>query len=405
MPGPGSGRGGRGAWLAALLIAEGLALGVGFDLTALRRLPSGWWSPFVVRTGWLMPAATSMCAALALIAMARSRAAREPPPWRLPHRPLPYVGLQLFAFASLLAVVNELFHAGAELEHPGAWIATLLAFAAATLGAWLAALVPPRALVALARRHAIELAAGLALGALAFVVGRWAQDLWMPLRRATFAAAGALLGVFEPRMRVEPETLTLGAGDFAVTIAPDCSGYEGIGLAWVFVLASLALFRTAWRFPNAWLLLPLATLAAWSANVLRLVALVWIGAHVSPQLALGGFHSYAGTLLFCGAVLSTVALALRSPRFARAHADDAPNPAAPYLVPFLASVAAALVARAFAGDQGGPLDWLPPAVGLCAAACFIAHYRRWDWRPTPFAFASGIAVAVVWAIAAKLGAS
>jgi uncharacterized protein len=391
----------RAPWLVLLLLLEGLCLGVSFDSAALERFGPGWWSPIVDIAGRSMPAAATVFAALALVLAAESRRTSEPPPWRLPHRPSPFVAAELVAFGCVWWLGAELFRAEGSAGAPTVRFAAWLVALVATLGAWFSALIPPRELVALARRRAGWLVLALALGAVAVAAGRSAQELWLPLRRATFAAARAALGVIEPSVIAEPETLILGADDFAVVVAAECSGYEGLGLALVFTLAALALFRDVWRFPRAWWLVPIALIAVWSANVVRLVALIWIGAHVSPTIALGGFHSYAGTLLFCGAALSTVALGLRSPWFARGGERAGSNPAAPYLVPFLATLVAGLASRAFAGADGEPLAFLPPLVGLVALACFLGTYRAWDWRPTPFAWGAGLAVAIVWYVAVK----
>jgi exosortase E/protease (VPEID-CTERM system) len=162
----------------------------------------------------------------------------------------------------------------------------------------------------------------------------------------------------------------------------------------VILLAALWLFRDRLRFPRAWWLLPLGALVSLVANVFRLVALVLVGAYVSPEIGQGGFHSYAGTLLFCGLSLSIVGLAVRSPAFAhvrgagatlRARGGDdggAVNPAAPYLVPFLAVTAAGLIARAFSSPGHEPLSALRPAVGLVALAIHLRAYRSAAWRET-----------------------
>ncbi|MBI5434807.1 MAG: exosortase E/protease, VPEID-CTERM system [Planctomycetes bacterium] len=395
----------RALALLTLLAAQGLIIGVRYDSAALERFGPGWWTPLVAAAGWSMSAAASLLAALALVGSSEARRTREPAPWRLPHRCARFVALELAAFAGWVALAEALFDPERALTAPGAWFAGALALAALGAAAWLAALVPVRELAPFARRHATAFGAALVLGSLAFGVGRAAQDLWLPLRRATLAAAHALLAAFEPSASAHPSDLVLAAGDFAVRVEPACSGYEGIGLAVVFVLASFVLFRDAWRFSRAWLLLPLAALAAWSANVVRLAALVWLGARVSPELALGGFHSYAGTVLFCAASLATVALALRSPWFARVEPRAGPNPAAPYLVPLLASLAAALVSRAFASADAEPLFALRVAVAAGALAAFVGTYRRWDWRPSGVALVVGAALALGWAGLAELEAS
>jgi len=47
----------------------------------------------------------------------------------------------------------------------------------------------------------------------------------------------------------------VGTDSFAVEIAWQCSGYEGIGLVWAFLGAYIWFFRRQLRFPQAWLLL------------------------------------------------------------------------------------------------------------------------------------------------------
>ncbi len=146
------------------------------------------------------------------------------------------------------------------------------------------------------------------------------------------------------------------------------------------------------------------------ANIARLVALVLVGAYVSPEIGAGGFHSYAGTLLFCGVALATVALALRSrwlsrPALAGAAGGavvDAPtvNVGAPYLVPFLAVVVAGLLSRAFSVDGRDPLYVLRPLVGIAALAAYGSIYRQPAWRPlwrlSWFAVPAGLLVAALW---------
>ena len=82
------------------------------------------------------------------------------------------------------------------------------------------------------------------------------------------------------------------------------SGYEGIGLFLVFLCAYLWMFRRTLRFPHALLLVPIGTVAVWVANAFRLTALILIGTWVSPDVALGGFHTYSGSLLFSAVAVS-----------------------------------------------------------------------------------------------------
>ena len=55
----------------------------------------------------------------------------------------------------------------------------------------------------------------------------------------------------------------------------------------------LVLFRQDLRFPQAFCLLPVGVLAIWLCNVVRITALILVGAYGSPEIAVGGFHSQA----------------------------------------------------------------------------------------------------------------
>jgi exosortase E/protease (VPEID-CTERM system) len=270
-----------------------------------------------------------------------------------------------------------------------------------TLGAWLAAAAPPRVLARRARRRAGLLTSAAALGFGVFEVGRLAQGLWHPLRQVTFEATSALLRAVTPGAFSDPGTFTLGTARFAVEIAPQCSGYEGIGLTWAFLVAALWLFRDRFRFPHALVLLGAGAALPWLANVGRLVALVMVGTFVSGDLAAGGFHSYAGSILFCAVALTIIAVALRTPWLTRQPPDGAAAPVAfaspaPYLVPFLAMTAAGLVSRAFSTAGAEPLYPLRPLAGVVALAALWGSYRHFDRRLSGAAVLAGVAVAAVW---------
>ena len=62
--------------------------------------------------------------------------------------------------------------------------------------------------------------------------------------------------------------------------------------------------------------------AIWVLNALRIAVLVSIGAHVSPAVAVQGFHSEAGWIGFLIVTLSSMAVSQRMPFFA---AQPVPN--------------------------------------------------------------------------------
>jgi exosortase E/protease (VPEID-CTERM system) len=412
-------------WIAllAVLLAEGMGLGVAFDSATVATLPAGWWTPLLRLTGSVMPAAAALLGALLLVAWARPRWLRgaEPPERDVPSRYIPYLALHATGFLVVLALTAVLFGEGAPARsEPGRLVAAWLFAVVVTLGAWLGAMAPPRYLIGLARTRVGLLVGALVLGLFAFGIGRLTRGLWMPLRKLTFGMASGLLGSVAKGAFADPATLTFGTSAFAVEIAPQCSGYEGVGLTWAFLIGALWLFRDRFRFPRAFLLLAFGAVLPLVANVGRLVALVLVGSYVSPEIAAGGFHSYAGSILFCAVALGIVAGGLRSPWMSRPAPDgdrdgggagaaagapsgtsSAPSPS-PYLVPFLAMTAAGLLSRAFSSTHAEPLQLLRPAAGVAALALSARAYREMSWRVSWTAVPAGLAVAAAWLVLGKL---
>jgi exosortase E/protease (VPEID-CTERM system) len=332
-----------------------------------------------------MPAVTAVVAGFLLIQWARGRAKlldNLSTGFRFGRRIAIYGAAQGAVFALLFACSAILFDetpaaTSLALHHTGLLVAAWLVAAATTFAVWLHVLVPLRRVPALARKNATQLVGACVLGGAAYGVGRLAQGLWLPLRQVTFAAAGLALRAVVHEPIIDASEFTLGTNRFLVEISPACSGYEGIGLTCVFVAAALWLFRARLRFPQAFVLFGLAIVVPWAANVVRLAALVVVGTYVSPDVAAGAFHSYAGAILFGAITLGIVAFALRCPALSEVgDRDGAPNPAAPYLVPLLAMVTTGLVSRAFSHGTNQPLWPLRPLAGLVALAAYLPMYRR-----------------------------
>jgi CAAX prenyl protease-like protein len=115
----------------------------------------------------------------------------------------------------------------------------------------------------------------------------------------------------------------IGSDRFQVLMHRTCSGFEGVGLITVFVVAYLLIARRELRFPQALLLLPLGIAASLAANVVRIVALILVGTSISPAVAAGGFHARAGWLFFSALALSLVLLSQRLRFFA--HEPTVPS--------------------------------------------------------------------------------
>ena len=187
---------------------------------------------------------------------------------------------------------------------------------------------------------------GPALGTAAYAVGLLAQNQWKPLSRATLWLVHGMLSVMFPDTICRPEASIVGTTSFHIEIGPQCSGYEGMGLIAAVLSIALWMFRGDFRFPRALVLLPLAIVLMWFANAARIASLLVIGISGYPGLALGGFHSLAGWLLFLAVGLGLIAWARRTPLFSTAVVQSQGRCGAvdaAYLMPAMVVVAVAMV--------------------------------------------------------------
>jgi exosortase E/protease (VPEID-CTERM system) len=219
----------------------------------------------------------------------------------------------------------------------------------------------------------------------------------------TLRATSLVLGVVLPEPVIDVSRAVVGSERFAVTVAPSCSGFEGIGMITAFAAAYLLLSRRQLRFPRALFLLPLGIATAWVANVARLVLLVLVGTWISEDVAVNGFHVKAGWLFFCLVSLSLVLVVSRARFFADAPSEGTlRNPATAYLLPFLVLVATSLVTGLFASH----LDLLYGVRVLAVLPVLVAFrdfYRDVPWRWSWFAVGAGIVAAALFVALAPRG--
>jgi exosortase E/protease (VPEID-CTERM system) len=229
----------------------------------------------------------------------------------------------------------------------------------------------------------------------------WNNPFWRPLTDITFNFVQVLLRPFSSELFADRATLEIGTQDFHVIIGPGCSGFEGAGLMLVFSLVWLWLFRRECRFPRALLLIPAGMCIMFVLNAVRISALILIGSAGAPGVAVHGFHSQAGWIAF-NAVALGFSLAL--PRVswmmvnqqARFDRDtSAGNPTVPYLLPFAAILAAAMISRAASAG----FEWLYPLRFFSAAAVvwfFRRKYKELNWRPGWLSPLVGFVVFLLW---------
>ena len=384
--------------LVTLLVAELLYVTLHFDSQVLDQASSPWlravaWSPQYLRVAITVAVVTlllrgsRLAAALFVQARTASRSVR-----------LGWLAVHLGALVLFVLVSTVVFDPVVANRHAAMWVIAWFTLGAATIVAWALALVPhPIALPEAVRSRAL-IGLAFVLGSCAWLSGYLSEALWRPLAQFTFALVGGMLAVIYPQVVSNPEKLTLGTPTFKVVIAPECSGYEGIGLVLSFLIIYLWIFRRELRFPAVLLVLPIGVVIAWTANALRIVALIAIGTSGWRAIALGGFHSQAGWLAFNAIALGFVVVLNRGRFFmkavASAEARDVDTTSA-YLAPFLAVLATAMITGALSAG----IDWLYP-VRVIAAMWMLWVFRKsysgLDWTLSWRAIAIGCLTFAIW---------
>jgi exosortase E/protease (VPEID-CTERM system) len=391
-----------------LLLAEYLLVSVLFDARALRAAGGG-----LSALGYLGDAAAialvATAAALGLMGPTLRRAVAALPAVEVGAAPRLGIAIHLAAYAAFLAVTAQLF-AGAHTPS-AAWLPAWLVAGVAVGATWLPLAVPWPALRAVGPRVSGAASIGAAAGVVAWAAGEASAQVWRWMAPITLAAVSTLLRLALPDVIVDPAAVTIGTPDFTVQIAPICSGFEGIGLIAAFLGGYLFLERARLRFPRALWLLPAGIVCVWIANAVRIAALIAIGSKGWPDVALGGFHSKAGWLLFSAIALAFIAYARGSRYFAAAGEDGAAGAApaagaedvvAPWLMPQLALLAGMLVTGLVTADFDA-FYALRIACAACAIWIYRARYRALAWAPHGDSLAIGAAVFVVWQLLARGG--
>ncbi len=334
------------------------------------------------------------------------RAPMDPGSWRLP------LAVNLAVFAVLAAATVAFSQHVASVEHPpwaiyGGYLALLAVTGVSLL--WVAAPISVWRVLLVEYRLAIALAACAGFAAMA--AADMSRSAWNGFSGITLRLSYAILSLYESDARVSYAEQWLGIGNkFEVGVDASCSGYEGIGLVTVFLSLYLWVFRGSLRFPQALLLLPIGIVTIWLLNAVRIAVLVSIGAHVSPEVAIGGFHSQAGWIAFLLVAIGIMAMAPRIAFFANGERAAAAAPSGSerlmfaYLAPFMCLMAASIIAAAAA-----PYDaWLYLLKVAMVGAClwlFRDIYRDLLSRIDLIAMGSGIAVGMLWVVTAPTSQS
>jgi exosortase E/protease (VPEID-CTERM system) len=245
--------------------------------------------------------------------------------------------------------------------------------------------------------------AGIAAAGSVIAMGS-SQELWAGMARFTFEAVRGLLAQLIPDLQVDPASLVIDTGNFAVYIDPVCSGLEGIGMMLAFCAVLLVLFRRELIFPRALLVIPVGVVLIVTLNVLRIALLVLIGNAGHAGVAVYGFHSQAGWLAFNAASAGIALVSLRSPWLSRTadhSAGHVRNPTAAYLLPFLALLLAGMLSKA-ASSGFESLYWLRLVAVVPALVYAWPRLQGLSWRASWRAPLAGVAVFAMWVLVFRL---
>ena len=364
--------------LVLVLFGELMAVSLSFDAYQPALVNSGQWFEFISYTGQIAKMLVAVMVFSALGLWPRLPDHLHALKQSIAGYPYRYVvTAQFLSFVLFFWCTSALFGQGTGADEISnslviAWLATLLA----TSGFWVLAFAPWRFWLKLVSIESTVFIAAVAVGFLAWGLASFAQTLWTPLSDLTFQLSAAMLNLVYPEIIVDPDLKRLGAQNFVVSIAPACSGYEGMGLMVIFTGFYLAIFRHEFRFPQALLLFPIGIVTIWLFNNLRIVLLISIGASYSPAVAIGGFHSQAGWISFIAVIIVTLMLAYRMPFFSTLPTtlqttNRHLNLPMALLMPFVVLLGAMILTSALAAD----FDWLYPVRVIAVALALVGCWR------------------------------
>lgn len=226
---------------------------------------------------------------------------------------------------------------------------------------------------------------------------------WSVLTALTFHAVALFLGLFTEVSIANPADYVIGVQAFAVHISRQCSGVEGFALVTAFVAIYAVIFRGTLRMGRFLLIvLPVALVLSWLLNVIRIGALILVGANLSPEIAVNGFHSYAGWLFFTLLALGLVGVIQITPWLHHGTAVETGTPlrqdaVAAAILPFILFMIISTLVSALAPhpDLGYPFKAIAL---LLVVLAFIPAYRRLTWVFDPLSVLAGAGIGVGWVV-------
>jgi exosortase E/protease (VPEID-CTERM system) len=232
------------------------------------------------------------------------------------------------------------------------------------------------------------------------------------LQWATFYGTAIVLAILGNDVFINLEHATIGIEEFFVEVAESCSGIEGLALTTAFMGIYALLMKDDLRMGRFWLIVwPAALVLSFVLNVLRISGLILIGAFVSPELAVNGFHSFAGWLSFTLLALLILTIVNVLPWLTKTEHRGEPRDippltedrAAAFISPFLAFMFSGLLVHTFSQT---PEIWYGVQVVAMTAALWV--FRRPILALTrgvdPWSVGAGVVIGIGWIVTADKAA-
>ncbi len=206
----------------------------------------------------------------------------------------------------------------------------------------------------------------------------FSQRLWAEstLQSMTFTTTTWLLSLIATDLQTFPADAEIVFDGFGVRVGHPCSGLTGIVFSVTVVAGYIAVMHRDLHIGRSFLMVPVVAVLSWLLNALRIAALVTTGAWVSPELAVNGFHSYAGWIAFTLVTGGMILMIDRIAWFQKGlDAGSTPlplpiwrDPVAAKIVPFAVFLLSSLLAGAFfePASLGYPMRMAMTSLALLA---------------------------------------
>lgn len=217
-------------------------------------------------------------------------------------------------------------------------------------------------------------------------------------RSLLFYGTEFLLSPFFQNTSLDIQNNQISAEDFRVTMAYECSGFQGIQLISIISGCYLLFEKPSLKKVFHWFLLGLALSLIF--NQIRVALLIGIGAMGHTQWAINAFHSSAGNLFFCLIGTLMIYLAHRSGhQIKNLEVNSRPWDSSlemTDLMPFIVFLFLTLLFRPLTPG----FDWSYPLKTICLTIVLL-RFTNWKTFTTPslpklWSIFWGVLIAIFW---------